>query len=279
MTNNEPVCEGVATNWYFFRKVYNTENYYKYAPMLNEKQLQIMRKNGKIHTKIFDAIKKKLAPWISAKEIDDLAANMCIDSGVLSAFTGVYGYKYTLQTSVNDVVVHGRPLSSIIFKQGDVVTIDFWVKDKKYGICTDAAFTVIIWDEIKYPNKRDFLNVWETALKKALEQAVAGNTVWDIGHAVESYVTSHGYHIIRELTGHWVGKTLHEQPYIYNYGTPGTWTKLKAGMTLAIEPILGYSSWNITDKGDWEIYIEDGSIWCQFEHTVLITEWEPEIIV
>jgi len=87
------------------------------------------------------------------------------------------------------------------------------------------------------------------------------------------------YHIIRELTGHGVGKTLHEQPYIYNYGTPGTGTKLKAGMTLAIEPILWLSSGEITDEWDWEIYVADGSIWCQFEHCILVTDGEPEIIV
>jgi len=247
--------------------------------MLTQKELEILRKNGKIHKKIFSAIKKMIAPWVSAKEVDDLALKMCRDAWVLSAFTWVYGYKYSLQTSVNDVVVHGRPLKEIIFKQWDVVTIDFWVKDKKYGICTDAAFTVIIWEPHKYPKKYDFLQVGEKALAKALEQAKEWNTVWDIGHAVEKYVSKHWYHIIRELTGHWVGKSLHEQPYIYNYGTPGTWTKLKAGMTLAIEPILGYSSSQITDKWDWEIYVADGSIWCQFEHTVLITKWEPEIIV
>jgi len=247
--------------------------------MLSEKELSIMKKNGKIHKKIFDAIKDMLAPWMSAKKVDDLAAKMCADAWVVSAFTGVYWYKYALQTSVNDVVVHGRPLESIVFKQGDVVTIDFWVKDKKYGICTDAAFTTIIGDSSKYPEREAFLKVWEKALYKALEQAKEWNYVWDIGHAVESYVTKHWYHIVRELTGHGVWKTLHEQPYIYNYGTPGTGTKLKAGMTLAIEPILWYSSGKITDQWDWEIYIEDGSIWCQFEHTVLITDGEPEIIV
>jgi len=238
-----------------------------------------MRKNWRIHKKIFDTIKAKLAPGISAKEIDDLALKMCRDAWVLSAFTWVYGYKYSLQTSVNDVVVHGRPLESIVFKDGDVVTIDFWVKDKKYGICTDAAFTVIIWNSDDYPKEKEFLKVGQKALEKWLEQAVAWNRVWDIWHAIYEYTTKHWYKIIKELTGHWVWKTLHEQPYIYNYWEPGTWAKLKAGMTLAVEPILGFSSWNIVDKWDWEIYVEDGSIWCQFEHTVLITDGKPEIIV
>lgn len=247
--------------------------------MLSKKELEIMRKNGKIHNNIFTAIKQMLAPWVCAKEVDDLALKMCNQAWVLSAFTWVYNYKYTLQTSVNDVVVHGRPLESIIFQEWDVVTIDFWVKDKKYGICTDAAFTMLIWDEEKFPKKAAFLQVWETALKIALEHAIAWKRVWDIWNAVESYVTAHWYHIIRELTGHGVGKTLHEHPYIYNYGEPGQWAKLKEGMTIAIEPILWFSSGNIVDHWDWEIYIDDGSIGCQFEHTVLITDWKPEIIV
>ena len=216
---------------------------------------------------------------MSAKTLDDLAADMCRDAWVVSAFTGVYGYKYALQTSVNDVVVHGRPLASVIFQAGDVVTVDFWVKDPETGICTDAAFTTIIGNADDFPEKKEFLRVGEKALKKALKQARAWNTVGDIGHAVEKYVRKHGYHIIRDLTGHGVGKTLHEQPYVYNYGNPGSWTKLRAGMTLAIEPILGYSSGKIVDRGDWEIYVADGSLGCQFEHTVLITDGEPEIIV
>lgn len=247
--------------------------------MLTQKELEIMRSNGKIHATVFQRIKETAKVGTTAKEIDDLALQICRDAGVLSAFTGVYDYKYTLQTSVNDVVVHGRPLPSIIFQDGDVVTFDFWVKDKKYGICTDAAFTMIIGDESKYPEKQKFLEVGKKALLKWIEQAKPGNRVGDIWYAIESYVEKKWYHIIRDLTGHGVGKSLHEQPYIYNYGTPGTGTILKEGMTLAIEPIIGFSSGKIVDHGDWEIYVEDGSIGCQFEHTILITKDGAEIIV
>ncbi len=247
--------------------------------MLSQKELDIMRANAKIHSRVFDKIKEVTIPGTKAQDIDALALEICQSAWVLSAFTWVYGYKYTLQTSVNDVVVHGRPLKSIVFEEWDVVTFDFWVKDKQYGICTDAAFTMIVWDENKFPEKKKFLEVWKKALQKWLEQAVAWNTVWDIGYAIDSYVSKKWYHIIRDLTGHGVGKSLHEQPYIYNYGTPGTGMKLKAGMTIAIEPIIGFSSWNIVDHGDWEIYVEDGSIGCQFEHTILITNGAPEIIV
>lgn len=247
--------------------------------MLSEKELEIMRLNAKTHKKVFEKIQQTVGVWTSAKEVDDMALKICTEDGVLSAFTGVYGYKYTLQTSVNEVVVHGRPLKHIVFQEGDVVTFDFWVKDKKYGICTDAAFTMIIGDASKYPEKQEFLRVGEKALKKWLQQARAWNRVGDIGHAIQNYVEKKGYCIIKDLTGHGVGKSLHEQPYIYNYGKPGIGAVLKAWMTLAIEPILGFSSGEITDKGDWEIYVADGSIGCQFEHTILITEGEPEIIV
>jgi methionyl aminopeptidase len=247
--------------------------------MLSKKELEIMRKNGAVHQQVFEAVRPIVIPGNRAKQVDDLALKICKEAGVLSAFTWVYGYKYTLQTSVNNVVVHGRPLQSIIFQEGDVVTIDFWVKDKKHGICTDAAFTMIVWDPDKYPEEKEFLRVWKKALQKWLEQARAGNTVWDIWHAIEKYVTKHWYHIIRDLTGHGIGRTLHEEPYIYNYGTPWKWPKLKAGMTLAIEPILGLTSWQITDKWDWEIYVADGSIGCQFEHCILVRDGDPEIIV
>ena len=248
--------------------------------MLTQKELEIMRSNAKVHKKVYDTIRKITKVGTYAKELDDLAVKMCRDAGVVSAFTGVYGYKYALQTSVNDVVVHGRPLPNIIFQEGDVVTVDFGVKDKKYGICTDAAFTMIVGDPDKHPKKKEFLRVGKKALEKWLEQAVVWNTTGDIGHAIETYVEKHGYHIIRDLTGHGVGKTLHEQPYIYNYGTPGMGPKIKAGMTLAIEPIIGFSSGKIVDEWNWEIFVADGSIGCQFEHTILIKEHgEPEIIV
>lgn len=247
--------------------------------MLSQFELEILRKNGQIHKKIFEEIRPQLIAGNNAKQIDSLALKLCRSYGVLSAFTGVYGYKYTLQTSINNVVVHGRPLESLVFENGDVVTVDFGVKDSKYGICTDAAFTVIIWDPEQYPERKKFLETGKKALEMALTVARAGNTVGDIGHIIEKTVKAGWYHIVKELTGHGVGKSLHEEPYVYNYGTPGKWPKLKAGMTLAIEPIVGFSSGQIVDKWDWEIYIADGSLGCQFEHTILITEGDPEIIV
>lgn len=247
--------------------------------MFSIKELDALRKNAKVHKAIFDAIRKLTKPGVTAKELDALAGKMCRDSGVIPAFLWVYDYPNNIQTSVNNVVVHGLPRENIIFQEGDVVTFDFWVKDKKYWMHTDAAFTMIVWDTPHDEKVVHFLDVNQKALYKGIEQARAGNTVWDIGHAVQTYVESEWYHIVKELTGHGLWKKLHEEPYVYNFWTPGTGKKLKAWMLLAIEPIIGFSSWKIIDHWDWEIYIADGSIGSQFEHTVLITDGDPEIII
>ncbi len=247
--------------------------------MLSEKELDVMRANAKIHKKVFDAIKAFVKPWITAKEVDKLAGDICNQAWVLAGFKWVYGFPNNLCLSINDVVVHGLPRDEIVFKDWDVATFDFWVKDKKYGINTDAAFTMIVWEGPHDPEAERLLKVTQKALYKWIAQARAGNKVWDIGNAIQTYVEKHGFHIVRDLTGHGIWKKLHEEPYIYNYGIPGTGRKLKKWMTLAIEPIVGQTSWQITDQWGWEIYIKDGSLGCQFEHTILITDWEAEIII
>lgn len=247
--------------------------------MLTKKELGIMRENAKIHKRVFDAIKAFVKPWITAKEVDKLAGDICKEAWVLAGFKWVYGFPNNLCLSINDVVVHGIPRDEIVFKQWDVATFDFWVKDKGVWVNTDAAFTMIVGSGPHDSEAERLLDVTQKALYKGIEQARAGNRVWDIGNAIQTYVEKHGFHIVRDLTGHGIGKKLHEEPYIYNYGIAGTGRKLKKWMTLAIEPIVGQSSWQITDKWDWEIYIKDGSLWCQFEHTILITDGEAEIII
>ena len=247
--------------------------------MLSEKEVAIMRDNAKIHKKVFDALKAFVKPGITAKQADKLAGDICEEAGVLAGFKWVYGFPNNLCLSINDVVVHGLPRDDIIFKDWDVATFDFGVKDKKLGINTDAAFSMIVWEGPHDTEAERLLKVTKKALHKWIEQARAGNKVWDIGNAIQTYVEKHWFHIVKDLTGHGIGKKLHEEPYIYNYGIAGTGRKLKKWMTLAIEPIVGQSSWEITDKWGWEIYIKDGSLWCQFEHTILITDWEAEIII
>lgn len=246
--------------------------------MLTKKEIQLLRDIAPIHKQVFEEIKKTAKPWVDGVFINELAWNICKKGGVLPAFKGVYWFPANICISINDVVVHGVPQKKP-FKDGDVVKFDFWVKDKKVGVNTDAAFTMIIWDGPHNPKVEKFLEVNEKALELWIEEARDGNRTWDIGSAIQTYVEKHWFHIVKDLTWHGIGKTLHEKPYIYNYWKKWVWEKLTEWMLLAIEPIIWFSSWRIFDMWGWEIYIKDGSLWSQFEHTILITDGKPEIII
>lgn len=247
--------------------------------MLNKKEIDTLRENAKVHKLVFDAIKKEARPWVSSFDIDQLALDICKKHDVIPAFRWVYGFPANICISINDGVVHWVPSKYRIFKRWDVVKFDFWVKDKKHWVNTDAAFTMIIWS---WPHNREvkrLLKINEEALYKWIEQAKAGNTTGDIGHAIQKHVENAWFHIIRDLTGHGIGKSIHEKPYIYNYGSPWIGSKLKAWMLLAIEPIIGMHSWEIYDKGGWEIFVKNKSIGSQFEHTILVGKDAAEIII
>ncbi len=241
-------------------------------------EIQVMRENGKIHKEIFDEIKKMVKPWVNAMEIDKLCGDICKKYNVYCGFKGVYDFPRNIIVCVNDCLVHGIPNSRIIFQEWDVVTFDFWVRDKKFWLNTDAAFTMIVWDGPHDLEVEKFLRVSQEALYKWIAKAVPGNRVGDIWAAVQQHVESHWYHIVKDLTGHGVGYSLHEKPYIPNFWKAGTWEILKENMTLAIEPIVWFSTGRIKEKG-FEIYTADGGLWAQFEHTIVVKPGYPEIIV
>ncbi|MBS9775115.1 type I methionyl aminopeptidase [Candidatus Gracilibacteria bacterium] len=247
--------------------------------MLKGNEIEIMRKNAKIHQKVFDAIREMVKDGTTATEVDQLCGEIAKKHNVLCGFRGVYGFPNNICISVNDCVVHGRALPDIVFRDGDLVTFDFGIRDKQVGVNTDAAISMIVGGDDKNPEGAKMIEANKKALYAGIAQAKAGNRVGDISHAVETEVKKAGYYVVKELTGHAIGKKLHEKPYIPNYGTAGTGAKLKEGMTLCIEPILGQKTARVVDDGDWEIYIEDGSLGCQVEHTILITKGEPEIII
>ncbi|MDP2091234.1 MAG: type I methionyl aminopeptidase [Candidatus Gracilibacteria bacterium] len=247
--------------------------------MLNEKEIDIMRKNAKIHKQVFKEILKISKAGITAKDIDNLCGDIAKNNGVLCGFRGVYNFPANICISVNDVVVHGLPRESIVFKDGDLVTFDFGIKDKKYGINTDSAISIIIGGNSKNPKGAKIIEANKKALYAGIAKARVGNRVGDISEAIQKEIEGAGYKVVKDLTGHAIGKKLHEKPYIPNFGKAGTGIKLQKGMTLAIEPIVGEKTGEISDKGDWEIYIKDGSLGCQYEHTILITDGEPEIII
>ncbi len=247
--------------------------------MLNKKEVQIMRENAKIHKIVFEEIRKILKDGTTAVEVDTLCWEIAKQHWVLCGFKWVYWFPNNICISVNDVVVHWRPRADIIFRNGDVATFDFGIKDKKVWINTDAAFTTIIWGKDKNVLWAKLIQANKNALYAGIKQARAWNRVWDISAAIEKEAVQAGFKILKDLTGHWIGYTLHEKPYIPNSGKPWTWAKLKAWMTVAIEPILAVSTEKIADEWDWEIFTSDGSLGSQYEHTILITEGDAEIII
>lgn len=247
--------------------------------MLNEKEIQVMRENAKVHKLIFQKIEKILKNWTTAIEIDKMCWDIANQHNVLCWFKWVYWFPSNICISINNVVVHGIPRKWLIFNNGDLATFDFWIKDKKYWINTDAAISLIVWWDEKNPIWAKLIETNKRALYAWIKKAIVWNKVWDISFAIQKEIEWAGFKVVKDLTWHALWKTLHEKPYIPNFWKPWTWSILKKWMTLAIEPILWESSWKIFDKWDWEIYIEDGSLWCQYEHTILITDSEAEIII
>ena len=247
--------------------------------MLTKQEIEIMRKNAKIHKKVFDNIFEMVKPGTTSIEINNMCSQVAQKYWVLCGFKWVYNFPDNICISVNDEVVHGRASRDIIFKQWDLVTFDFGIKDKQKWINTDAAISLIVWWNETNPIWAKLIEANKKALYAWIKAAKAGAFTWDIWSAIAKEIEWAWFKVVKDLTGHAIWKKLHETPYIPNFWTPWKWAKLKVWMTLAIEPILWETSWKIVDKWEWEIYIEDGSLWCQYEHTILITEGEAEIII
>lgn len=246
-----------------------------------KEEIDILREAGKVHALILQTLQEAVQPGVSAMELDTLARTMLEEHGMRPAFynytsEGVsYPYPAALCVSVNDEVVHGIPLEDIILEDGDIVSLDLGVEHK--NLITDSAITVPVGSVSE--KVEALLKVTKKALEKGIEAAQPGNTAGDIGHAIESFVKPHGYGIVKILAGHGVGYSVHEDPYIPNYGKPGTGEKLIPGMVIAIEPMLTLGSDEVAVTEDEYTYVTyDGSLSAHFEHTVAITEQGPVIL-
>ncbi len=243
-------------------------------------QIEKIREGGKILAKVLIETSKKVAPGISTYELDQFAYNLIIKEGGIPAFLNykpegaTTAFPGTVCISVNNEVVHGIPKKSHILKEGDIISLDMGVKYK--GLFTDHAVTVPVGKISK--KDRILINDTKKALEIGIEAARGGNTVGDIGYAIESFVHKR-YGIVRELSGHGVGVEIHEDPYIPNFGKKNKGQKLIPGMIVAIEPMLNIGSGNIiVAEDDWTIKTTDGAHSAHFEHTILITEGDAEIL-
>lgn len=237
-------------------------------------EIKKMRSAGKIVAEILALLKERVAPGITSLELDGLAEAECKKYRARPAFKGYGGFPYCICASPNEKVVHGFPNSSPL-DDGDFISIDFGViYNGYYG---DAALTIPVGKVSA--EKQHLMDVTECSLRSAIEKAVVGNRVSDISHAVQSTVEYEGYSVVREFVGHGIGKRLHEAPQIPNFGSPGQGPRLKAGMTLAIEPMINAGGPEIRILSDgWTAVTQDSRPSAHFEHTVAVTEDGPEIL-
>lgn len=247
----------------------------------SKKEIEILKEGGKRHAEILKLVAQTVRPGISTKSLDILAQKLIKVGGDKPAFLGYtpdgvsYPYPAALCVSINDEVVHGIPDKDVFLEEGDIVSLDLGLLHK--GLITDGAITVPVGKISK--EAKELIKVTKKALELAVKAAKPGNTTGDIGHAVESFVKPLGYGIVRILSGHGVGYSVHEDPYIPNYGTPGRGEKLVPGMVIAIEPMLNLGTGVVCSTDDEYTYVtKDGKLSAHFEHTVAITEKGPVIL-
>ncbi len=240
-----------------------------------------MREGGRRLAEVLHKVKIKVRPGISTKELDDYAFKLVKEIGDKPAFLDYRAegagrpYPASLCVSVNDEVVHGIPKTEKILKEGDIVSLDFGIEHR--GLFTDMAVTVPVG--IISPAKEKLLRVTEEALYIGIRAAAAGKRVGDIGYAIETFIRPYKYGIVDVLSGHGVGRKLHEDPYVPNFGRKGAGELLEPGMTIAIEPMLNMGGKSVIfDDDEWTFRTADGKPSAHFEHTILITPGEPEIL-
>ena len=234
-----------------------------------------MREAGRIVCEVLDVLEKNVAPGITTAELDKIAYDETLKRKAKPAFKGYLGFPCSLCASVNDEVVHGIPSKSKTLKAGDLMKLDFGVSFK--GWVGDSARTVPVGKVSDAATR--VLEVTRESLKRGIAAARAGNRIGDIGHAVQSYVEAQGCSVVRDLTGHGIGRKLHEEPRVPNHGDAGTGLLLKAGMTIAIEPMVNAGTHKVVELEDeWTIVTMDHALSAHFEHTIAITDGEPEIL-
>jgi len=239
-------------------------------------EISKMREAGKIQSQILNEIGERVKPGVSTLELDLFARQRCKDFGVEAGFLGYQGFPAAICASINDQVVHCIPSAEVILQERDILKVDFGVK--KDGWNSDACQTFAVGKIDTHA--RELLDTTKAAMYAGVEQAIAGNRVGDISHAIESTVAPHGYSPVRETVGHGIGRRLHEDPEVPNWGRAGRGPELVPGMVICIEPIINIGTHRIMTEADgWTTRTADGELSAHFEHQVAITaDGAPEIL-
>ncbi|HID95978.1 MAG TPA: type I methionyl aminopeptidase [Candidatus Latescibacteria bacterium] len=240
----------------------------------NEEELRLLRESNRIVAQVLANLGEAIKPGVTTGELDSMAEMLIRERGAIPAFKGYRGFPASLCTSVNEEVIHGIPGSRRL-KEGDIISLDIgvWLN----GYYGDAAITVPV-------GKADadaarLLTVTEKALYEGISEARVGKRIYDISHAIQSCVESNGFSVVRDFVGHGIGRDLHEEPQIPNFGEPHRGPRLEKGMVLAIEPMVNQGTWEVKILPDgWTAVTADGKLSAHFEHTIVVTEDEPLIL-
>ena len=248
----------------------------------SEKEIKLMKEACRVTNLVYKEIEKVIKPGMSTMELDHFAEKVIRENGGIpaqkgypSGQKGVPPFPATLCISINDEVIHGIPSPKKIIHDGDIVSIDLVVyKDGFHG---DAARTFLVGNVSKEAKR--LVDITKQAFFEGIKYAVKGNRIGDISHAIGKFVEKNGYNVVREFQGHGIGREMHEDPGIPNYGKAGRGIRLEPGMTLAVEPMVIAGNKDIYEDYDgWTILTDDGSLSAHYENTILITEKEPEIL-
>lgn len=242
----------------------------------SQSEIDKMRRSGRIVRQVLEELRHLVAPGVTTMDLEKAAERKIKELGAKPAFKGYYDYPCVLCTSVNEEIVHGIPSSKRVLKDGDIVSIDCGVVlDGYYG---DAAITVAVGESVS-PERKKLMEVTEQSLYRAIQQVKIGNSVSDIGAAVQEFVEANGFSVVREFVGHGIGTKLHEEPQVPNFRSRGADTRLREGMVLAIEPMVnsGRPEAKVLDD-KWTAVTADGSSSAHFEHCVAVTRNGPLIL-
>lgn len=242
----------------------------------NSDQIAKMRVAGALLYEVLQQVRAAVKPGVTTLQLNDLAEKLIRKNHAIPSFLHYEGYPASICASVDDAVVHGIPSAKQVLKEGQIISIDCGlVLD---GWQADSAFTVGV-GEISEAAQR-LIDITEECFWRSARQAVAGNRLGDVGYACQSYAEANGCGVIRDLTGHGIGREMHEDPPVYNFGVPGKGLKLRKGMTIAIEPMISAGDWRVTcDPDRWCYRTRDRSLCSHYEHTIAINEGGlPEIL-
>jgi methionyl aminopeptidase len=240
----------------------------------SDEEVAIMREAGKIVARTLRKLVEELRPGVVVKDLDKVVRREFAKARVEPTFLGYHGYPATVCVSVNEEIVHGIPGKRVI-QEGDIVSLDLGCTHR--GFVADSALTVIVGQP--RPGTQELVDVTRASLAEGIRHARAGHRLGEISHAIQTYIESRGLGVVREYVGHGVGRQMHEEPQVPNYGPPDRGPVLKKGMVLALEPMVTMGDWRTRQLDDgWTVVTADGSLAAHFEHTIAVTDGEAQVL-